>query len=81
MWIDPIVEETCRIRVEHARRFNYDLAAICADLKRFEATLPGAPFAPPESDEEDLKSLRQAKAAEEHAPTVGLDELQRRLGL
>ncbi len=48
MWIDPIVEESRRIRDEHARRFNDDLAAICADLKRFEATLPGAPFAPPE---------------------------------
>ncbi|MGZ8218065.1 type II toxin-antitoxin system Phd/YefM family antitoxin [Methylomagnum sp.] len=32
-------------------------------------------------DMEDLLALRQAKAAEEHAPTVGLDELQRRLGL
>jgi hypothetical protein len=81
MWIDPIVEETRRIRDEHARRFNYDLAAICADLKRFEATLPGAPFAPPENDQEDLKSLRLAQAADEHEPTIGLDELQRRLGL
>ena len=64
MWIDPIVEETRRIRDEHASRFNYDLAAICADLKRFEATLPGAPFAPPENDGESLKPLRQAKGAE-----------------
>ena len=32
MWNDPIVEETRRIRDEHARQFNYDLAAICADL-------------------------------------------------
>ena len=78
MWIDPIVEETRRIRDEHARQFNYDLTAICADLKHFEATLPGAPFASPE-DESDLAALRQAKAAEEHKPAIGIDELRRRL--
>ncbi|TAN50123.1 MAG: type II toxin-antitoxin system Phd/YefM family antitoxin [Methylococcaceae bacterium] len=32
-------------------------------------------------DMEDLLALRQAKAAEEHAPTTGLDELRLRLGL
>lgn len=31
-------------------------------------------------DVEDLLDLRQAKAAEEHAPTIGLDELRHRLG-
>ncbi len=35
---DPIVEEVRRHREEHARRFNNDLAAICADLKKIEAT-------------------------------------------
>lgn len=30
---------------------------------------------------EDLLALRQAKSAEEHEPTVSLDELRRRLGL
>lgn len=29
---DPIVDEVRRHRDEHARRFNYDLRAICADL-------------------------------------------------
>jgi hypothetical protein len=29
---DPIVEEIRRYRDEHARRFGYDLDAICADL-------------------------------------------------
>ena len=33
---DPIVEEIRRIREAHAARFNYDLKAICADLKRKE---------------------------------------------
>jgi hypothetical protein len=31
-------------------------------------------------DMEDLLALRQAKTAEEHEPTVGIDELRRRLG-
>lgn len=30
--IDPIVEEVRKFRDEHARKFNYDLDAICADL-------------------------------------------------
>lgn len=29
---DPIVEEVRKSREEHARKFNYDLDAICADL-------------------------------------------------
>ena len=35
---DPIVEEVRKARDEHARRFNYDLAKICADLRRIERT-------------------------------------------
>jgi len=37
VWEDPIVEETRKARQEHAARFNYDLAAICRDLKEQEA--------------------------------------------
>jgi hypothetical protein len=33
---DPIVEETRRIRQEHAKRFNFDLDAIFEDLKQKE---------------------------------------------
>jgi len=33
---DPIVEEIRKIREEHAAKFNYDLDAICADLKEKE---------------------------------------------
>lgn len=29
---DPIVDEVRKYRDEHARKFNYDLDAICADL-------------------------------------------------
>ena len=33
---DPILEEVWKARDEHARRFNYDLKKICADLRRIE---------------------------------------------
>ena len=33
---DPIVEEVRRARDHHARKFNYDLAAICADIRRHQ---------------------------------------------
>jgi len=33
---DPILEEIWKARDEHARRFNYDLKKICADLRRIE---------------------------------------------
>ncbi|CAN5434486.1 hypothetical protein BH24GEM3_BH24GEM3_04650 [soil metagenome] len=36
-WTDPIVEEVRRIRDEYAAQFNYDLEAICLDLKDREA--------------------------------------------
>jgi hypothetical protein len=34
MWNDPIVEEVRKIRDEHAKKFDYDLQAIVADLKK-----------------------------------------------
>ena len=39
---DTIVEEVRKARDEFARRFNYDLHAMCADLRR-EQELSGAP--------------------------------------
>ena len=33
---DPILEEVWKARDEHARRFNYDLKKIAADLRRIE---------------------------------------------
>jgi hypothetical protein len=33
---DPIVEEVRKVRESHAAKFNYDLSAICADLKKKE---------------------------------------------
>jgi hypothetical protein len=34
---DPIVEEIHRIREAHARKFNYDLHAMFADIRRKQA--------------------------------------------
>jgi hypothetical protein len=31
---DPIVEEVRRIRNEYAKQFNYDLDAVCRDLRQ-----------------------------------------------
>ena len=35
---DPIVEEIRKYREEYAARFDYDLAAICKDLRERQAT-------------------------------------------
>jgi hypothetical protein len=47
---DPIVAEVRKARDDYARKFNYDLDAICADLRRKEqesgavvVTLPKRP--------------------------------------
>ncbi len=37
MYNDPIVEEIHRIREEIAKRFNYDLNAICEDMRERQA--------------------------------------------
>lgn len=51
---DPIVEEVRKAREEYARRFNYDLDAMCDDLRR-KQQLSGAqvvsfPKRPPRLD-------------------------------
>jgi len=33
---DPINEEIHKYRTEHARKFNFDLSAMCEDLKAFQ---------------------------------------------
>ena len=39
---DTIIDEVRKIRDEYARQFNYDLHAMCLDLRR-EQNLGGAP--------------------------------------
>jgi hypothetical protein len=36
-WTDEIVDEVRRIRDEHAEKFNYDISAICADIRQKQA--------------------------------------------
>lgn len=38
MWKDEILEEIYRIREEHAKSFDYDLQAICNDLRKKQST-------------------------------------------
>ncbi len=33
-WNDEIVEEVRRVRQENAEKFNYDISAICADIRK-----------------------------------------------
>lgn len=40
MFEDPIVEEVRRVRQEYAKRLNYDLHAIAADLRKQEQQHP-----------------------------------------
>jgi len=37
MWEDEILEEIHKIREEHAKSFNYDIKAICADWRERQA--------------------------------------------
>lgn len=37
MWKDEVLEEIYRIREEHAKLFDYDLRAICDDLRKKQA--------------------------------------------
>ena len=37
MWKDPVVEEIRAIRDDYARQFDYDIEAICRDLRAREA--------------------------------------------
>ena len=34
IWNDEIVEEVRKVRNEHAAKFDYDISAICADIRR-----------------------------------------------
>jgi hypothetical protein len=38
IWTDEIVDEVRRVREAQAEKFNYDIAAICADMRQQQAT-------------------------------------------
>ncbi len=54
-WNDEIVDEVRRVRNEHAEKFNYDISAICADIRRKQA----------ESKRKVIVSTEQNKAGQE----------------
>ncbi|MES1242546.1 MAG: hypothetical protein ABUT39_13110 [Acidobacteriota bacterium] len=62
---DPIVQEVRRVRQEHAARFNHDLDAIVADLKRSEEERDPArsPLVSPPENREAVPSPARHRAA------------------
>lgn len=61
MLIDEIVDEVRAIRDAHAAKFNYDLRAIYADLKKSEAEhiAAGHPYLPQPSTPREPDSALQ----------------------
>ncbi len=64
---DPIVEEIRKYRQEHAVRFEFDLAKICADLRQIQQTcgrpvvkFKPKPLQPAGSAQTELKTDNQA---------------------
>ncbi|NEO14587.1 MULTISPECIES: hypothetical protein [unclassified Moorena] len=61
MWKDEILEEIHKIREQHAKSFNYDLQAICDDVRRRQT----------ESGRQIISSpLRQPRWHEQHNNAV-----------
>jgi len=54
-WNDEIVDEVRRVREEHAEKFNYDISAICADIRKKQS----------ESKRKIIVSTEQNKAGQE----------------
>jgi hypothetical protein len=59
---DPIVAEIHRYRAEHARRFNYDIHAICEDIRRSE-TKSGGKFVTWDAKRNCLVEVKRPKTA------------------
>lgn len=61
MWRDEILEEIYRIREKHARAFNYDLKAICDDLRKRQATSDRKIISKPLREPRSLKQLNDVR--------------------
>ena len=57
---DPIVQEVRALREQHAARFNFDLEAIFADLKRTESRRKSVLLQPP-LDASPASALRRTR--------------------
>jgi len=64
MWNDEIVEEIHRIREEYAAKFNHDIGAIYADIRRQQADSDrefiSFPRRPPQSDTSGISIDKKA---------------------
>jgi hypothetical protein len=67
---DPIVAEVRKARDEYARRFNYDLDAICDDLqqKQTQSGRPLVSFPPKRPKQKTSLPSTTTKALQEPAP-------------
>jgi hypothetical protein len=63
---DPIVEEVRKVREEYARRFNYDLHAMCEDLRE-KQKLSGGPLV--SFPKRPVRTFAIGDAAQTTAPT------------
>ena len=57
-----IVEEVRRVREAHAEKFNYDIAAICADIRQQQAASK-RPIVTSGDDEEKTETAEELQAA------------------
>lgn len=62
MWKDEVLEEIYTIREEHAKAFDYDLQAICDDLRRRQAVskrqIISVPLKQPRQSQQHNNSVR-----------------------
>jgi hypothetical protein len=61
-WNDEIVEEVRKVREKHAAEFDYDISAICADIRRRQIE-SGREIVSLEKDEKEVKESNLPKAA------------------
>lgn len=65
MWEDPIVAEVHRIREELAAKFNFDVKAIFADLRKRQAALGSRLVRPKEQPNQTLQQTGASVAVPE----------------
>ena len=59
-WNDEIVEEVRRIRNENAEKFNFDISAICADIRQKQAESKRKVVGSIKTEKETLDILKAA---------------------
>lgn len=70
MWQDPIVEEIRRYREEYAAQFNYDLDAICRDLRDQEKKSAAKPVSLPPRAQRTRKESKGKSADSDKKPAA-----------